>query len=451
MDALSAANDEIRRLAQEDGLTGLMNREALLARLDELTAQGHGGRPFTLFMLDLDRFKNVNDSFGHHVGDGLIKVVAQRLQGAVRSGDMVARLGGDEFAVVMPGVASQGAGEKWAGRLLSAINTPTEVMGQLLYPGTSVGGAEYPEQALTGQELLLTADISLNAAKEDGRGTFVAYDPDLAQRIEDEERMAAELRDALDRDEFRVEYQPKIGLMDGALAGSEALIRWEHPTRGRLGPDLFLGVAAERGLAPAISERVFQRVAADVSFWRREGTDPGPVSVNLHAVDLKSPERLIDRMEAMAHLGLGRRDIVLEVTEGCVVGRGTDQASKLIARLRKMGYDISLDDFGTGHASLSHLKSLPVNEIKIDKSFVTGLGDSRPDAAIVAAIVALGRGLGLRIVAEGVETEAHRWRLIELGVGIGQGFLWSAALPADRFARFARDRRARHVARQDAG
>ena len=208
MDALSAANDEIRRLAQEDGLTGLMNREALLARLDELTAQGHGGRPFTLFMLDLDRFKNVNDSYGHHVGDGLIKVVAQRLQGAVRSGDMVARLGGDEFAVVMPGVASQGAGERWAGRLLSAINTPAEVMGQLLYPGTSVGGAEYPEQALTGQELLLTADISLNAAKEDGRGTFVAYDPDLAQRIEDEERMAAELRDALDRDEFRVEYQP---------------------------------------------------------------------------------------------------------------------------------------------------------------------------------------------------------------------------------------------------
>jgi len=253
--------------------------------------------------------------------------------------------------------------------------------------------------------------------------------------LEEEEKIAADLRFALEHDHIKVHYQPKISLADGQILGAEALVRWNHPTLGEIPPERFLEVAAERGLMPDLGDRITDIVAGDIAQWRKVGISPGPVAINIHAVDLKSPQNLIERLDGLSRHGVSRSDVVLEITEGCFVGRGTDHASMLIDTLHELGFELSLDDFGTGHAALSHLKSLPVSEVKIDRSFVMGLGVNRHDSAIVTAIVALAQGLGLRIVAEGVETEEHRKRLLEMGVVIGQGYLWSHALGADAFCK----------------
>ncbi len=433
MRALSEATEEIQRMAMEDGLTGLLNRAALIDSLERLTGEEGGGRPFATFMLDLDRFKNVNDSFGHPVGDDLLRVIARRLRHEVRSDDQVARLGGDEFAVVITGVNESEIAQAWAARLLNAINEPAEVRGQVIHPGASIGCSFFPDHATTAPGLLLTADIGLNAAKARGRANCVLFSPDLARVVDEEEQIAADLRIALARDDLRVHYQPKVCLSDGRVIGAEALVRWQHPIMGDLPPDRFLEVSAERGLMPEVGTYIVEAVGRDIARWKEIGLAFGSVAVNVHPVDLKTPHMLVERLARLGDVGVEKSDVVLEITEGCFAGRGTDHAAMLIDMLRDTGFQLSLDDFGTGHASLSHLRNLPVQEVKIDRSFVEGLDQSRHDLAIVSAIVALGQGLGLRIVAEGIENEAQLARLVEIGVTVGQGFLWAPALPAEAF------------------
>ena len=265
-----------------------------------------------------------------------------------------------------------------------------------------------------------------------GRNQFVAYTDALGVKQREEEEIATDLRAALADGGVEVWYQPKVALEDGRVVGAEALVRWNN--RGRqIPPDLFLDVATERGFMPDLSDVIFAQVGRDLADWQARGLGQLKVSVNIHPVDLKTPQRLISRVKALEKAALGRERIVLEITEGCFVGRGSDEAAILIDTLAEMGFELSLDDFGTGHAALAHLKRLPVCELKIDRSFVAGLGMSRHDSAIVAAMIELARGVDLGVVAEGVETEAQRQALLKMGVQTAQGFLWAGALPEATF------------------
>lgn len=436
---LREAQDENYLLANIDDVTGLLNRKAFNARLaQEVAAQRAGGGAFALLLMDLDRFKNVNDLFGHGVGDELLAEVAHRLRTNLHEGDVIGRIGGDEFCVILREARDEAQIRAVAGRLLSVLDQPARLAGRQLHPGASIGAVLCPEDAAEPVELLLKADLALNRAKESGRGQCVKFDDHLRQQVIAEDHIEAGLREALRGNLLYVQYQPKICLRDGLPMGAEALVRWKMRDGSRVPPDQFLAIAAERGLLPALSRHIAEAVAGDIVGWRAAGLDPGKIALNLHPDDVKSPELLMETIRMFEERGISGRDLLLEITEGCLIGRGTDMVSRLLDALADRGYDLSLDDFGTGHAGLAHLKKVPVAEVKIDRSFVAGLEYRRDDRAIVAAIVEIARGLGLRSVAEGVETEAQKQILLELGVDAGQGYLWSRPICAESFAGFLR-------------
>lgn len=441
--SLRQARDENYLLANIDDTTGLLNRKAFNARLAEAVArQRASGQGFALLLMDLDRFKNVNDLFGHGVGDDLLAEIARRLRATLPAGDVIARLGGDEFAVILAEVADPAQIRPIAGRLLAAFDQPAHLAGRRVHPGASIGAVICPNDAADPVELLLKADLALNRAKETGRGQCLLFDEQLRRRVIESNRIEAGLREALEGEQLYVQYQPKIALTDGRLLGAEALVRWRRPDGSAIAPDSFLTIAAERGLLPNLSRRIAETVAADLLGWRGAGLCPGKIALNIHPDDIKSPELLLDTIAMFEAGGIDGRDLLLEITEGCFVGRGTDMAISLLDALADRGYELSLDDFGTGHASLGDLKKVPVAELKIDRSFIAGLSFRREDRAIVAAIAEIARGMGIRSVAEGVEDEEQRAVLVELGVDVGQGFLWSSPMDAADFARFlARDAR----------
>jgi len=276
------------------------------------------------------------------------------------------------------------------------------------------------------------ADLALHKAKERGRRRCVMFDAGLRKLILSKDRIETALRAAIDRGEITVAYQPKIHMQHGGMDGAEALVRWTDPELGPIPPDQFLSIAAERGILPTLSHYIADCVARDIQFWKSNGTATGKIALNIHPSDLKSPDTLLKTIDHLESQGVTYRDLTLEITEGCFVGRGTDRSLFILDALSDRGFELSLDDFGTGHASLTHLKKLPVSEIKIDRSFVSGLEHNADDRSIVAAICEIARGKGIRSIAEGVETEAQRDILQELGVLIGQGFLWSGAVSAQR-------------------
>ncbi|MFD2173728.1 putative bifunctional diguanylate cyclase/phosphodiesterase [Rhodobacter lacus] len=434
---LRAARDENYLLANIDDTTGLLNRKAFNARLAEaVMAQRDAGGAFSLLLMDLDRFKNVNDLFGHGVGDELLAEVARRLRANLHEGDVIGRIGGDEFCIILREARTEAQIRTVAGRLLSALNQPARLVGRQLHPGASIGAVICPEDAAEPVELFLKADLALNRAKESGRGQCVKFDDHLRQQVIAEDQIEAGLREALKDNLLYVQYQPKINLRDGTPIGAEALVRWKMHDGEKVPPDHFLSIAAERGLLPALSRHIAEAVAGHILDWRSAGLTPGKIALNLHPDDIKSPELLMETIHMFEDRGITGKDLLLEITEGCLIGRGTDMVSRLLDALDERGYDLSLDDFGTGHAALAHLKKIPVAEIKIDRSFVSGLEYRRDDRAIVAAIVEIARGLGIRSVAEGVETEAQRKILLDLGVDAGQGYLWSRPICADTFAAF---------------
>ncbi len=435
---LEKAHQRISHLAFFDTVTGLPNRSAYTERLArEVETAAAGGKGFAVLMLDLDRFKTVNDTLGHDFGDRLLGLVGRRLSDRLRPEDMLARLGGDEFAIIVPGVDRRSFLHDLAARLIDALSEPAWLDGRQVFPGTSVGMACYPENGTTAEDILLKADIALNRAKELGRGQFVVFDNSLRARLTAEDWLAGELRQALCRQEIRMQYQPKIDISTGRMFGAEALVRWTHAEEGPIAPDRFLPVAAERGLLPQLTRVVIDQVCRDMLQWRRDGVEVGKIAINIHPSDLMAPVELLANLKSIVSRGICPKDVVLEVTEGCFVGGGSDTAPIILDAINDLGFDISLDDFGMGYASLSHLRKLPVSEIKIDRSFVTGLCENRHDRAIVAATIEIARGMGLRLVAEGVETAAQRDLLLELGAGFGQGYLWSKSVPPEELAVFA--------------
>ncbi|MCE6967290.1 putative bifunctional diguanylate cyclase/phosphodiesterase [Cereibacter sphaeroides] len=432
---LQEARDENHRLATLDFLTGLPNRKAFS---DELQAaairQKERGEPFTLLLVDLDRFKNVNDLYGHGVGDELLAEMARRLRQSLEREDVIGRIGGDEFAVILMGVSDTDVIRARIGRILKELNRPAPLAGRIIHAGASIGAVICPDDGLDPTDLLLKGDLALNRAKEAGRGRWMQFGAHLQRRAIEDDSIEEGLRTALAARSLHVLYQPQIALADGLLIGAEALVRWPPGTGLAPSPERFLAVASERGLLPALSRQIAEMVAGDIETWRRQGLSPVKIALNLHPDDLKSPELLIETIDMFEARDITGRHLTMEITEDCLVGRGKDGAATVLDVLVERGYDLSFDDFGTGQASLSHLRKVPVREIKIDRSFVWGLTDQREDRAIVAAIAEIARGMGLRSVAEGVETDVQRRILTDLGIDAAQGFLWSRPISAARLA-----------------
>jgi diguanylate cyclase (GGDEF)-like protein len=413
--------------ANHDALTGLPNRKQLLERLDAaVDGARHEGRTAALFMLDLDRFKEVNDTLGHQVGDRLLEIVATRILGAIRPNDTVSRLGGDEFAVVLPKVRDVVAAVEVAARVRAALAEPFHLEGMLLELEGSIGIALYPEHGTDSATLMQHADIAMYTAKEERTG-IEAYSSDRDRNSTHRLGTLAALRQAIESSELEVHYQPKVGLHDGSVTGVEALVRWRHPTRGLVMPDEFIPLAESSGIMPLLTAYVIDAALAQTAAWYARGLTV-PIAVNISVRDLHGPDlaRTVER-------GLARHEVPatllqLEITERILMDEA-GRATATIEALGALGVLLSLDDFGTGYSSLVLLKRLPVSEIKIDRSFVRRMTTAEDDATIVRSIIDLAHALGLVCVAEGVETDDVRDRLRAWGCDSMQGWLISTALP----------------------
>jgi diguanylate cyclase (GGDEF)-like protein len=421
--------EDSRRQAVTDELTGLANRRSLHRRLEEaLAASRRTGASAGLLVLDLDRFKELNDTLGHHAGDMLLAQLGPRLRDALADGEVAGRLGGDEFAVVVgTGATSAGLADA-AARLHRALAGALLVEGISLHARASIGGALLPEHCDDAAALLRCADVAMYQAKQAGTG-YELYRPERDVNSRDRLRLLEELRTGLGRGELVVHYQPKCRVGDGAVVGVEALIRWEHAERGLLRPAAFLGPAEEAGLMRDITRAVLEQALVRLAAWSRDGIELG-VAVNLAMPNLLDSRLPDDVAELLASSGTPADRLTLEITEDIAM---TDPARVLdvLGRLRALGVHLSLDDFGAGSASFAHLRRLPVEELKVDRSFVSRMTGDRGDGAIVRATIGLAHDLGLRVVAEGVE-DAETWEALRrLGCDEAQGYLLSRPLPPD--------------------
>ncbi len=418
--AVGSASRRSELVAHTDVLTGLANRTRLRLSVAHAVADG----PMSLVLLDLDRFKEVNDTLGHHVGDQLLTVVARRLQAALRPGDTVSRLGGDEFALVLPG-ADADAAVLAASRLRDALAEPFELGGLLVDVAASAGVASAPEHGTDVDELLQHADVAMYLSKESGEVEIydTARDHNSTLRL----AVLGELRRALELDELELHYQPKADMRTGTVVGVEALVRWRHPVRGLVPPDEFIPLAERSGLIGALTGWVIDAGLRQAAIWRARGWQLS-LAVNVTVRDLCGPD-LVDQVSAaLTRYGIPAHALQLEVTEGSLFADSA-RARTTLHRLEKLGVTLSLDDFGTGWSSLVQLRQLPVSEIKVDRSFVSRMATDPRDHAIVQSVVDLARGLGMRVVAEGVEDEPT-WDLLRgLGCDRAQGWYLARALP----------------------
>ncbi len=404
--------------AHHDALTGLPNRSALTETLQTaLAAAEREHRPLTVMLLDLDDFKSINDTLGHELGDLTIQRVARRLRQVVGEATVLARIGGDEFALLVDG--GQAEAEILAERLLAALDQPLEVDSVALHICASIGIACFPQHGRTAPELIRHADVAMYWAK-DSDASFHTYAEEDDEYSIDRLALAAQLRRGIDRGELVVHYQPKVPLQGGATLAAEALVRWNHPQLGCIGPDGFIPLAEQTGIIKPLTERVLESALEQCRQWRREGLEV-TVSVNVSTRSLLDHDLLTIIGALLARLDLHASALQLEITESRIVA-DLPRARAALEKLRAMGVMIAIDDFGTGYSSLSQLQQLPVDEIKIDRSFVTRMETDRQDAVLVHSIIDLGRNLGLRVTAEGVETENVKDVLAELGCDYAQGF-----------------------------
>ncbi|MDZ4825188.1 MAG: EAL domain-containing protein [Actinomycetota bacterium] len=423
--ARHAARSETAAL--HDSLTGLPNRAFLQERAREVFEAADGRGHFAVIMLDLDRFKDVNDAFGHAAGDTVLCEVSNRLQAAVRANDTVCRLGGDEFAIL---ATDSARAIGIAQRLLTVVTQPIDIDGVEISVGGSIGFACYPENGTAFEELLQRADVAMYSAKA-RRGRVRRYSDDLdggLQSNKDRLGLVAELRTALDEGQFELHFQPQFELESGRPVGAEALVRWRHPTRGLLEPREFVALVETSNFIRAFTSMVLERALAECSRWQRPG-HPLHVAVNISARDLDDESLASAVGAALARHDLPPSCLVLEITETAILG-DLEFVERQMARLASLGVRLSIDDFGTGNSSLSFLQRVMVHELKIDRSFVTGVATNENDATITRATIGLAHGLGLRTVAEGVEDRGVARELTALGCDYAQGFLWSRPLPA---------------------
>ena len=439
VDQLDEANETLEKFATEDDLTGLLNRrvfqEQLAAAVDEARNSGGG---FSLLICDLDHFKNINDVSGHAAGDRLLKEVARRFEKSVGNDDTVARIGGDEFAVIAKRPQTTKQTVEFIRRLMSEVNRPVELEGTTVEPGISIGVSVYPFDAQVPQALMSHADTALQIGKSTTRGQYWFFDHQMRSKLISDDVLETDLRSALSEGQFELFYQPKIDIRSGRLRGFESLLRWRHPNGDMVLPGAFFPVAEERGLMTHLSDFVVGRFMDDIGDWLQSGFDPGEVSINIHPVQIKDRHRMRNLAREVEKRAISAEKFVLEITEECVLGRGTDDVPETLRFLRDRGFKISLDDFGTGYASLTHLKNLPVDEIKLDRSFVSDLLNSKPDHAIVHAMIKLADSLGLSTVAEGIENREQHDLLRAMGCGVGQGYLYGRPMDVETATAFLR-------------
>ncbi len=422
--------ERLRFLAYHDALTGLPNRALFMEMLHHGVARAQRtDSAMAVLFVDLDGFKQVNDALGHEAGDRLLGELAARLRDRIREEDTVARLGGDEFTILIEEVSGPDAVSEVARKLLAALQEPLELEGQGFSLTASIGISLFPADGGDPSTLVRHADTAMYRAKEAGRNRFQFYSEDMGERVSHRLFLVVELRKALEQEQLVLHYQPQVELSTGQVTRVEALLRWEHPQRGLVPPSEFIPVMEETGLIHEAGAWVLRTACAQTRLWSQAGHGPLRVSVNLSSVQLEDPALPEQLRRAMEDSGLEPGRLECEITETTVM-RNPPLSNQILQRLRALGIAIAVDDFGTGYSSLAYLKRFPVHAIKIDRAFVRDLPDDPEDAAIVAAVLALGQSLGLRVVAEGVETRAQLEFLEAGGCSAVQGFLLGRPVPA---------------------
>jgi diguanylate cyclase (GGDEF)-like protein/PAS domain S-box-containing protein len=424
-----AAQARIHHLAHHDALTGLPNRIAFMERLGrQIERASAAGKSLALLFVDLDHFKRVNDSLGHLIGDKLLQTVAARISANLRAGDVVARFGGDEFIVLLADADRDDVAQV-AHKLLRAIEVPVDAEGRDLSVTPSVGIAMFPSDGSTPTELIKNADTAMYIAKSHGRANCQFFDPAVASAAYDALVLESELTQALQREEFVLHFQPQVRAVDGALAGIEALIRWVHPERGLLRPDAFIALAEQQRVMLPISQWVLRSAARTALRWRSCGLIAVPIAVNLSSMQFRANGFVDAVRQVLREEGVPGEWLELELTERMLMDDVGD-VKRTLQQLKALGMRVSIDDFGTGYSSLAHLKELPIDGMKIDRSFVRDLPHQRGSVAIARAVVQMAQGLSLTVVAEGVENDVQRRFLVEQGCDLLQGELISKPLPA---------------------
>ena len=419
------ADEKIAHLAHYDALTDLPNRVLFRERIERELKRAVRGKPFALLYIDIDEFKGINDSLGHHVGDELLKTVASRIRACVKEGDLIARLGGDEFAVIKTGISSAAEVEEFVTPLYEAIRSPCFCLGHQLSTNASIGIALAPQDGTELDQLIKNADLAMYAAKSGGRRTYRFFEPAMGASAKARLTMEQDLRQALASGGFEIYYQPLVNFGSDEVCGCEALLRWRHPERGMISPAEFIPVAEDAGLIDELGDWVLRTACTEAATW----PDHIHIAVNVSPIQLKCPTLAIRIASALATSGLKPERLELEITEAVLI-RDDEAALAILHQLRGIGVRIALDDFGTGYSSLSYLRRFPFDKIKIDRCFVSDIDAADGSSSIVQAVVNIATALNMTTVAEGVETEAQRALLRELGCTEMQGYLFSAAKPA---------------------
>jgi diguanylate cyclase (GGDEF)-like protein/PAS domain S-box-containing protein len=419
--------------ANHDALTGLANRNLLNDRITQALAQARADNLLAgVLLLDLDRFKLINDGFGHSPANELLKSVAQRLNQSVRDTDTVARLGGDEFVVVISRLQSADDLSLVASKILRALSQPFIMEGKEIFVTASIGAALYPRDGDHGEILLRNADVAMYRVKEHGRNNYRFYTPEMTHMAIDRLDMEGNLRRALERDELLVYYQPLIDIQSGQIVGAEALVRWLHPRIGMIQPGEFIPLAEETGLIIPLGQIVLRQVCTDINTWEAQGLPPVKISLNLSAREFRQEDLSATIRKVFEEKSVDGHLITFELTESMVM-HDVENTLDTLRELKKLGATVSLDDFGTGYSSLSYLKRFPIDTLKIDRSFVRDIHQDGDDAAIAHAVIAMAHKLGIRVIAEGVECAAQLDLLREFGCDLMQGYFFSRPVPNEEF------------------
>jgi diguanylate cyclase (GGDEF)-like protein len=422
-------------LAQHDSLTDLPNRVLLNDRLTQAMALAHRHRQkLAVLFLDVDRFKRINDSLGHDIGDRLLQSVAQRLLGCVRSSDTVSRQGGDEFVILLPEVMHARDAAVCAEKILLALSAPYRIDQHTLHLTASIGIVTYPDNGTDAATLMKHADFAMYHVKDRGRNNYEFFQPDMNGRALERQSLESALRSAMERQEFVLHYQPIVNLPTGAITGVEALLRWAHPQRGLVLPHQFVPIAEESGFIVAIGRWVLREACCQTRAWQDAGLPLLRIAINISAVELRDKDFVAGVRAVLTETGLAPPCLALELTETFLMQDSKATAAVLLA-LADMGVQLALDDFGTGYSSLSHLRLFPIGMLKIDQSFVRDLATDADDASIVSGLISLGKSLRMRVVAEGVETREQLAFLQEQSCPEGQGHYFGEAVDAEEFTR----------------
>ena len=437
--AARALSLRVSYLAQHDSLTNLPNRVSFSERLTEAIAMAHRyQRKLAVLYLDVDRFKNINDSFGFEIGDRLLQSIATRLHDCVRSSDTVSRAGGDEFVVLLSGVKRTRDAADMAEKVLLMLSTPHRIEQHDLHFTVSIGIATYPDDGMEAEVLERNADFAMYHAKESGRNNYQFFKPDMNLRALERQSLENGLRHAVERQELVLYYQPKVSLESNAIIGVEALVRWHHPQRGLVPPAQFIPVAEERGFIVPIGRWVLREACSQGRAWHDARLKPIRVAVNISAMELRDKEFVAEVRSTLTETGFDPTCVELELTETFLL-QDSKSTTAVLHALKDLGVELALDDFGTGFSSLSHLKRFPIDVLKIDQSFVRDIVTDADDASIVSAVISMGKSLQMRVVAEGVETREQLAFLQQQRCPEGQGYYFSRPVAAAEFTQlFAR-------------